>query len=595
MKDFLETIQRLCRPTTLMGTGRCQRGMTLPTVLVMGLVMMVMVGGLIQLSTHQTRTRTRYEFTKDEFAAAELAMNRVYAHVQYLIYERTPNLFEEMKKITAPNVSGFTFPKFLISKNFEGMETIADGEWKGLTLKRLRYQIDVTAKEVGGSADRFKHPGVSLRQVIEITYVPLYNFAIFYDPDMEIAPGPAMEINGLVHCNGNAYFQSQNGLKLNKNVTIAGKFYRGRSLESGKTDDGGDVQFNDGKNLVSMKRTDSDGMLDSKDGDWAGAAQDRWKGGLRDRAHGVTPLSLPIPNTVDPHEIIERADQDDSESVKQEKFENKAGLKIVIDKNGAISASDSTGKKVELTYKDPKDAKKTKSVVNATDNGGAVTSQFYDAREGKAIKPININMANLKESGLAPANGIIYVSSEEKNVNPAVRLYNGAELAKPAQATGLTVATDLPMYIQGDFNTTNKVMSMVAADALTILSNSWSDVNSATSTDAEKKYKDRAASNTKVNAVCMQGIVPSANNNYSGGVENYFRLLENWGGDSLTFSGSLINMWESTRALGKWKYGGPVYDAPNRVWSWDTALGGVDGPPGAPYTVRMTRKGWVMP
>ena len=63
-----------------------------------------------------------------------------------------------------------------------------------------------------------------------------------------------------------------------------------------------------------------------------------------------------------------------------------------------------------------------------------------------------------------------------------------------------------------------------------ILSNSWSDTNSANST----------ASNTTVNTAIIAGIVPSGNGYYSGGAENFPRFLENWGGKTLTYYGSMI-------------------------------------------------------
>ena len=198
-------------------------------------------------------------------------------------------------------------------------------------------------------------------------------------------------------------------------------------------------------------------------------------------------------------------------------------------------------------------------------------------------------MANLKESGAYPDNGVLYVSTEDSGNNQgAVRLTDGAELPKSPTASGFTVATDDPLYIKGDYNTVNKTLSLVAGDAINILSNSWNDANSANS---GSPYSNRNASNTTINAVCMNGIVPS-DGTYSGGVENFFRLLENWGSKKLTFSGSIIVLWKSKKAVGKWFYGSPVYAAPQRVWSWDAALGGMTGPPGIPPVIFPEKKQW---
>jgi hypothetical protein len=49
-------------------------------------------------------------------------------------------------------------------------------------------------------------------------------------------------------------------------------------------------------------------------------------------------------------------------------------------------------------------------------------------------------------------------------------------------------------------------------------------------------------------------------------------LHENWSGVNLTFSGSVVVLYNSQMATGGWVYGGNYYTAPNRVWGFDTAL-----------------------
>ncbi|MCL5271532.1 MAG: hypothetical protein M1457_13495, partial [bacterium] len=343
---------------------RRRRAVTLFAVLVFGVILMGIAGGVMLASTQQTLIRNRYEVAKDEFAAAEEALNKAFSQIQFLINMGTPDFFGEVAAITPPEIENFTFPQFEITKVADGNEAITEGQWAGLTLYRLRYRIDVTAKKQGGSADRFEHHGAALSQNLEITYIPLCIFAIFYDPTMEIAPGPYMRINGRVHANGDAFFQSNSGLDFLAGVTVAGNVYHGRHPESGQSVSNGYVSFNNGSDQVSMQRADGDGWLTSTDPDWANAALQTWSGGLKDRALGVSPLSLPIPTSADPHSIIERADPaNDSYSLTQEKFEYKAGLTIEVAPNGTVSATDADGQAVALTYPDPANPSKTKSVV----------------------------------------------------------------------------------------------------------------------------------------------------------------------------------------------------------------------------------------
>ena len=115
---------------------------------------------------------------------------------------------------------------------------------------------------------------------------PLYNFAIFYDPNMEIAPGAAMDVFGRVHCNGNAYMgdgggtlsmtlKDKNGNILNSGriLTAAGKILGGRYSGAGMNAGGGTVQMADStgayKSMARSGGTTSPGWLDSLDADWS--------------------------------------------------------------------------------------------------------------------------------------------------------------------------------------------------------------------------------------------------------------------------------------------------------------------------------------
>ena len=58
---------------------------------------------------------------------------------------------------------------------------------------------------------------------------------------------------------------------------------------------------------------------------------------------------------------------------------------------------------------------------------------------------------------------------------------------------------------------------------------------------------------------------------YSGGVENFLRMLESWGtsGD-LWYNGSIMAMFPSRYATNFWQQTGNYYDAPTRHWAFDT-------------------------
>jgi hypothetical protein len=166
-------------------------------------------------------------------------------------------------------------------------------------------------------------------------------------------------------------------------------------------------------------------------------------------------------------------------------------------------------------------------------------------------------------------------------VLPAVRLVNGSELA---DNYGFSVATPMPIYVMGDFNvtdgsgvsdsgttsTSHSLPSSLLADSVTILSSAFNDANSLTT------KKPASSAETTIHAACLEGIVPSDPNlpsggdssNYSGGVENFLRLLESWG--NLYYNGSIVVMFPSQYATNRWRQTGNYYSAPTRYWSFDT-------------------------
>jgi hypothetical protein len=137
----------------------------------------------------------------------------------------------------------------------------------------------------------------------------------------------------------------------------------------------------------------------------------------------------------------------------------------------------------------------------------------------------------------------------------------------------LTVASPQPVYIRGHFNapetfrgTTNTTQCLpgaIVADAVTVLSSSWNDQNS------QAPLTSRRAGATTVNAAIITGIVPTGGGFYSGGAENYLRLLEDWRNITLTFNGSMAVFYPSMVANSPWGALDDVYYPPRRQFSPD--------------------------
>lgn len=456
-------------------------------------------------------------------------------------------------------------------------------------------------------------------QRLQVRDAPLFSNAIFYNLDLEIAPGPAMEIHGSVHGNRALYFQSNTALSFHDRLTNAGQLFHGRKPGSGQTTSHGNVSaLSSGGPMISFQ--DSGGWLQSTHPDWRSLSAERWQGNVQTVEHGVQPhnpvaIGDYVPN--DPNQpgsqlenpaiqlihppAKSQAGPAYNPEVEQQKYSVKAGLRIVANpaggmgpSQGGLRAYTAGGVEVELPP-------------------GVVTTSpghdMRDARRGRNIHVADVDVGLLKQvienpnpnnpsehiAGYNPDtdwNGIVYFESTNL-ANTGVRLVNASQVPNYGNDPGFTFATNNALYVQGNFNADgnpstgsaresdhpNEPPAALIGDAVTILSENWDDSKSYGSLSWRNK-----PSYTEISAAILTGIVPSGNGRYSGGVENLPRLLEDWTGVTLTIRGSMVVLYESEVATEPWSYGGNIYTAPVRDWGFHMLFSQGIYPPGTPNT-----------
>jgi hypothetical protein len=176
----------------------------------------------------------------------------------------------------------------------------------------------------------------------------------------------------------------------------------------------------------------------------------------------------------------------------------------------------------------------------------------------------------------------------------ALKLVNGSTIAIGtcnSVPCGLTIVSENPVYIQGDFNnpglntafTGASIGTSVVADSVTLLSNNWNDVNSFAFPFLNVTDK-RVASDTTYRVAISGGKgipfqLPTVGTNPNdfgtdGGVHNFLRYLEDWGGGAPTgtlwYEGSIVSMYYSHQGVGTYKCCNTVYNPPTRAYAFDT-------------------------
>lgn len=561
-------------------TNRGRAGYALISVL-----MMAAIGLCIYAATHAwisttTTLNERNNIYNRSLSAAEAASERVVSYVarDFLNQSFDPASLNSYRALVPVDDWAADY-RFSDAEGHDGqtgvtssttmVTTNLESQFKGL------YGLVYTCK-VTGQAEPLNTSfdvRAAVQQDLQLASIPIFQFAIFYSMDLEINPGPVMTITGKVHSNADMYLAPQTGLRFLDDVGATGRIFFHRHEVDGEG--GGKV----------MPLFDEDYL------------------------EKVSSLTLPIASNNSPatvRAILEPPPfgEDPNSPAGKARYYNNCDLIITTTSSNLVVK---TGKWNSFEQLTP-DVNTGKT--NASFSFIRTNVTFYDRREKKNTIVTEVDVGKLRTwmtnaggsvNGMVKFNtghdlNSVYVD-DQRGVSgklTAVRLTNGRHLPN----SGLTVATRLPLYVKGHLNAPNASVgytntsstepASLVADAVTLLSENWSDSITSAMPDA---------SDTTVNAAILAGIVPSVvaggTKHYSGGVENFPRFLEDWGGRSLTYNGSMVVMFPSRFATNYWVSPGTYYQAPNRKWAFDVNFLDYNKlPPATPQVRKLIRGQW---
>jgi Tfp pilus assembly protein PilX len=595
------------------GSSRSGEAGTITAIALLVLAILSVLGlSLLDLSVRDAQVSTNYGQATQSLYAAEAGVESAYQQIKILTSSGNVNaaagVTPSKPVISVPGGGSYNFSTLTWAALFvdclttptlpQCRQPITTGPYQGLIASTQNYLV--TSEVTAPNQSRAR-----VVQAVQAGLIGLFQFAVFYDQILEIFPGQPMTLLGRVHSNNNIYLGSgylSDKLKIDSYLTSAQNIYRYR-LDTGVTPSSAQIKDASGAYQYLDK--------DHSAADWASWALATYNGLVRDSALQATPLNVPInlAGGENPHQLIEKGlYPGDSYTLQQQKLYWQADYRIIVDSGGTVRVwAGDFGSEHDVTAShDP-----TPFLTTNTN--------FYDKREGKCMQAAQVDVGALRTAaGWNFTKGVLYVSSAKAPTGtcgtgtpnaprtPAVRLTNGTELpytnSNPAQNLGFTVATDRPIYVQGDYNTKDTTGALhngndattppasVMGDAVTVLSNNWGTNSS--DTKGNDAVTNRSATNTTMYAGVVSGVKATvAGSSYSGGLENYFRLLEDWTSRTLTYRGSMVTLYQSAVATGTWQATGNYYNAPTRDWSFDT-LFNIKLPPGTPRVQVTQRLGW---
>jgi hypothetical protein len=432
--------------------------------------------------------------------------------------------------------------------------------------------------------------------------VPIYQFAIFYNLNMEIDPGAPMTLNGPVFSNGGIWAGSSS-LTFNSTVAAVG------IIATNSSDPFATNFTGSGSPVFTIPPVSGAGVFG-----FPGLATNIDPAFIRavfnlpppgtdpysasGQSYFINQTDLVVSNS--PGGVVSTYFQDSNNvtpllyiSADLTQFITNFLYSYTTNMEEVVTTNWNKGHTIIIGY-----TTNTVTVVNTNTTDSVTTTNFYsfvtnttfyDYREGKTVQAVQLDVGALNtwlggagynyntqlysDTGHYIDSVYVYNNAPASSISlPSVRVADGAVL--PIQ--GLTVVTPDPLYVLGNYNAsgqslnngTNVVNTVPAAligDSITALSTNWND-----SYTASTALSARTPGPTTINAAVLAGIVPTYGANYSGGAENFIRLQENWSSSvPLTYNGSFVVMFPSQYATNHWQPTGNYYNAPKRNYAFD--------------------------
>ncbi len=616
---------------------RGEEGFALVVTIIVLVLMASLVAAAITTSMSSMRSTSADYRNARAFYAAEAAAEAIMADVEVALQDGNIS-DDEIAAIFPPPITGFDFTGFKVEKvDTVRIETVADGGYAGLYSLTQDIRITVPATDPAGNHNR-----VVLG--VKAQAIPIFQFGVFFEEDLEIHPSPPMNFYGRAHSNGNIYLSSDN-VWFWEPVTTPNEVIWGYKVDVS-------VSFPNRKNGVYIADASGNAVqldFDSRDtpdpDQFKAKSNASFDDRLQTNAYGLDSLRLPLPASVPPREIVRPKEPGDSDIEKATKFAWLADMYVTVDlsnqqgKSGVCGGGAGGGLHPTITVDRPFGG------VVPTDSDKCQMfdwnwERFFDSRDSMWVDVLDLDIAYLKAwgpPGVGDVPSIIYVEFINGSVTnsstdpsgdgqyfPILRLKNGSELPGP-----LTIATEHPIYVWGDYNTINKKPAAIAGDSYSVLSNKanscpngggqgtpgWCDEDHQVyrrGNDPSDGIPDRTyPTRTEIWTAILAGAFPSLCDYmtdpgctafwadlFGGALENYPRLQENWQNIELMYRGSIIALWTPVYSLYLNSSGATTwnccstsyYRPPIRNWGFDIdLLDPAKLPPGTPVVGAVLR------
>lgn len=199
------------------------------SAMVIALLIMMLLMGFVALAITRTTGET---VASSNDAAESRTFDACHASLE-LMTKNFSKVFENKLTVDATDITRIegqdpsAFPEFAdygFAQNIEqtgDTESVilSEGQYQGLTALRDEWEFQSPCTSLNNGVR------VELRRRFFNNRIPIFQFGIFYDDDLEFHPGPRFDFGGRVHANGHMFLAAQTGLYFSSKVTAKGHIF----------------------------------------------------------------------------------------------------------------------------------------------------------------------------------------------------------------------------------------------------------------------------------------------------------------------------------------------------------------------------------
>src|SRR2546427_7553926 len=349
--------------------AHAERGAALSTALIVMSLLAAISMTVLAVVTHEARIAGSDLQRTQTFYAADAGLEKMTNDFSKLFAKTSNPTSAQLSNIATSYPTELTNEGFRFNQSLSvdaatnsGTVTIANGPFSGLYASVTPYVLTSTATHTNTGTQ------VSLQRKMNNYLVPIFQFGMFSNEDIELYPLPAMAINGRVHANGNIYASASISLTFQAKVTTANEFItdnwrNGTPLGYDNvfmTVGGINVPITmgsmvNGPNIPGTTAGQRGYFPGSPNGTinstWdttsvksaASGVANQFGGQLITRSTGGASLRLPMELEGAPsRELIKRKMPNDTQTLSDSRFHNKAEIRILID-DESPSTTDAAG------------------------------------------------------------------------------------------------------------------------------------------------------------------------------------------------------------------------------------------------------------